>query len=116
MRIIFLDTRRLGCGGLEVLLTQGHEVVAAFTADNAIAEGRTADDYGVLCARHGAALHVTDRLERKPYPARFAEWCADLIVSLFWKRLVGAQLLQTAASVASTSTRRCCRGVAATHR
>lgn len=94
MRLVFLGTRALGYEGLELLIEQGHDIAAAFSVDHDITEGRTADDFARLCARHGVPFHRTDDLEA--HIDSFRTLGVDLFVSLFWKRIVSSRVLATA--------------------
>lgn len=94
MRIVFLGTRLLGYEGLRVLIEQRHDILAAFTADHEITEGKDSTDFAQLCAAHRIACHSTDDLDS--WVEHFQEWSVDLFVSAFWKRIVSARVLATA--------------------
>lgn len=93
MRIAFLGTRRLGYEGLELLIEMRHEIVAAFTFEYEITEGRHTSAFRELCGRRGIQLFEVEQINRPPFINLFREWAPDLIVSLYWKRLVGAEIL-----------------------
>lgn len=94
MRIVFLGTRRLGYEGLRLLIEMRETIVSAFTFDHEITEGRTSSDLAALCDAHGIRLHVTEDLDA--YLDAFRAAAPDLLVSLFWKRIVSRAVLQTA--------------------
>lgn len=94
MRIVFLGTRLLGFEGLQVLIEQRNEIVAAFTTDHDITEGKGPAEFAQLCAAHGIPFHRTGDLDA--LVDRSSRWDVDLFVSLFWKRIVSARVLATA--------------------
>jgi len=94
VRIVLLGTRRLGYEGLQLLVSEGHDVLAAFTTEHEITEGRGAAAFAALCAEHRIPFHLTADLDARR--DELAGWGIDLFVSLLWERIVSSRVLDTA--------------------
>ncbi len=96
MRILFLGTRKLGYSGIKEIINAGHDVAGILTDDYDITEGYTSNDFEDIARKHNIPIFITDKINNDKYAEIFKELNFDLGVSMYWKRLVGSKVIQTA--------------------
>mgnify|MGYP003963520411 CR=1 FL=1 len=96
MRILFLGTRKLGYLGLKKIINAGHDVAGILTNDYDITEGYTSKNFDEIARQHNIPIFITDKINNDKFVETFKKLNFDLGVSMYWKRLVGDKVIQTA--------------------
>jgi len=96
MKIIFLGTRKLGYFGLKELIQQKHQILAIFTLDYDIKEGYDSKDFKKIADENKIPFYLTENINNPEHVNLFKKLGPDLIISLYWKRLLGDDIIRTA--------------------
>jgi methionyl-tRNA formyltransferase len=93
MKLLVLGTRSLGYHGLKRLLEEQFNVVAVATYDYPITEGFDSAAFRRLCDHYGVPIRVTEQVNAPDFVQWVRDTGADLGLSLYWKRLIGKELI-----------------------
>jgi methionyl-tRNA formyltransferase len=94
--VLFFGYSDAGCRALELLIRRGVEVAAVVTHEDDPGERRWFASLAELAARHGIPTERPHELRAPGVLARLAHYRADLILSVYYRRLIPTELLATA--------------------